>query len=874
MRSSPKLWLASAVVLLLVACGSAEQAAPKADSEDPFRLAANVVPTAQEVSLRIDPAQTEYSGSTTITIDVSSPATEIRLHAEDMDVRSLRLSIDGNDLPVTYESGQHGLLHVTSDEAFARGSYRLHIEFSNDFNVDGESINRTESEGRHYIFSQFEAVYARQAFPCFDEPGFKFPWQLTISAPEDMLAITNTPEESVTTEAGWTTTRFAATPALPSYLIAVAVGPFETVPIDGMSIPGRIIVPQGKAHLAAYAVETTPPLLAYLEDYFGEPYPFRKLDLIATFQSFSGAMEHPGAITYSDYFLLLEDTASVEQKNMLHRITAHELAHQWFGNLVTMRWWNDLWLNESFADWMADKTVAAVYPGYGGGLSELTTTFNIMDMDARPTTQAIRRDFRSTDSFQDGIFLSYYKGKAVLSMFEEAVGADVFRKGVIRYLRKFNRGNAEAADLWAEINAGAEFDLARGLASFIDQPGIPLVSVSDLGDGRFEFVQSRLVTGGETGLANQSWIMPVMYRYRSGDGVSLGKLLLDSETKLVDLGTDVEWILPNADQLGYFRWTIPTDMLDRLGEDAPTQLNVRERMGMLSNLWALLATDAIDAEDFLGALDGMSSDSDPGVINALLDQLGNVRQTFITPDLRDEFAIYVRTLLSPALERIGTEPLPDEEPGVAALRPQLLLWLADHGRDETARAVTAELTAGFLASEIPFSDLVGAAMRAEARRGDQQLFEVLRARFDAAASPNMRQAYLQAIGSFRDPDIVARVLEYVSAEQLRAIDIGMVLYRLSGWADNHDQLLTWLMEHDAQLRERLPPSMMVRIPDAITVCSPDNLETIKSFYGAPERSVSGIDNELADSEAEVMECWEFRQRELASVTRYLGGATT
>ena len=213
--------------------------------------------------------------------------------------------------------------------------------------------------------------------------------------------------------------------------------------------------------------------------------------------------------------------------------------------------------------------------------------------------------------------------RVVLSRPEKrnALNADTIEE-LIEVFSKLPRMGARAVVLAAE---GDHF-----LASFIDQPGIPLVSVRDLGDGRFEFLQSRLVTGVENGLASQSWIMPVMYRYRSGDGVSLGTLVLDSETKLVDLGSDVEWILPNADQLGYFRWTIPTDMMNRLGDDAPTQLNVRERMGMLSNLWALLATDGIDAEDFLGALDGMSSDSDPGVINALLDQLGNVRQTFIT----------------------------------------------------------------------------------------------------------------------------------------------------------------------------------------------------------------------------------------------------
>ena len=857
-------------VLLLAACQADEKAAPDVSSDDPYRLASNVVPVAQQLQLRIDPDATDYSGSTTITIEVSSAAAEIRLHAKAMQIDSLRLVTNGAELAVVHEPLEHGLLSITGPEPFAPGTYLLDVEFTNDFNTDGESINRTESEGRNYVFSQFEADHARQAFPCFDEPGFKFPWQLTISVPGDVLAITNTPEESVSRDAGWTKTVFAATPALPSYLIAVAVGPFEIVPIEGMSVPGRVIVPQGKRDLAAFAVETTPPLLAYLEDYFDEPYPFRKLDLIATYQAFSGAMEHPGAITYSDFYLLLDESASQRQKSLLIRITAHELAHQWFGNLVTMKWWDDLWLNESFADWMADKTTAAVYPDYGAGVDELRTTFRIMDMDARPTTKPIRHDFKATDNFSAGVFLSYYKGKAVLGMFEKAVGADIFRDGVVRYLRKYRRSNAEAADLWAEIDAGAEFDLAGGLASFIDQPGIPLIAVAALGDGRYEFSQSRLVTGGAVAV-DQSWIIPLRYRYRTGDDIVVADMILDQATRVVDLGADVDWILPNANQDGYYRWSVPGGMLTRLGEDAATSLSVRERMGTLTNLWSLLATARIAAADFLAALEDMSADTEPAVIAAMLDQLHSVRQTFITPELRDAFAGYVRDVLTPTLQRIGTESLPDDGPELASLRPQIMLWLADYGRDPAARAVTADLTKRYLAGEIQLSDYVSVALRAEARRGDQALFEALRERFEATTAPGARQSYLNAIGSFRDPEIVAQVLDYLLEGPFRPNDIGTAFYRLTGWTDNNTMLLGWLMDNDEVLRERLPAGVMARIPDALTVCSPDILPTIKAFYGDPERAVPGIENELRDAEAEVMECWELRQRELESVKRYLQG---
>jgi len=856
--------------IALVACNPAQESPAPEINDDPFRLASNVAPIAQQLTLNIDPKQTDYSGATTITIEVASEAPEIRLHAQDMQITSLTLSTADGMLDVTHESGEHGLLIISAPRAFAAGVYELQIDFSNDFNTDGTAINRTEQEGRHYIFSQFEAIDARQAFPCFDEPGFKFPWQLTMTVPSDVTPITNTPEASVTEDGSQKTVVFDTTPPLPSYLIAVAVGPFETVPIEGMSIPGRVVVPYGKTHLAAAAVETTPPLLAFLEDYFGEPYPFKKLDLIATNQGFSGAMEHPGAITYSDFFLLLDDTASAGQRTTLIKITAHELAHQWFGNLVTMQWWNDLWLNESFADWMGDKTAEAVYPDFSVDLPELRTLFDVMDMDARSTTKPIRHDFKSTDNFGDGIFLSYYKGKSVIGMFEKAAGSEIFRDGVIRYLRKYSRSNAQAADLWAEINAGAEFDLAGGLALYIDQPGIPLVAVTVLGDGRFEFSQSRIQAGVGAAETDEEWVIPLSYKYLSGDRVKTADLVIDGPSEIVELDPDVEWILPNTDQRGYYRWSIPDDMLARLGGDAVSHLNVRERMGFLTNLWALLASDKLDGDGYLAAMRGIASDTDPDVINALLDQLEIVHETFITPELRTPFATFVREILTPTLDRIGTEAIAGEPNSVSSLRPQVLRRLADYGHDEQARAVISASTQKYLAGEIPMSNLVRVALYTEAGWGGPELFEAYRERFEAAASPGERRSFVIAIGSFRDPVVVEQVLGYILNGSLGANDARTLLRDLSDWTDNNAMLLAWAMQHDAELRGVVSEGSMANLPGQLMMCSTENLEMIREFYSAPERDVSGIEDELAEEVAEKTECANFRQREIDSVRAYLG----
>lgn len=857
------------LIFLLGACGAPDNVGQSVQIDDPYRLNAIVVPTFQQLSFDINPEETEYRGETTIALSLREPVSEFRLHAKDMQIDHLQISHGDRVIPTDFQFGEHGLLTIVSTETLPAGDYELLIEFTNDFNTNGVGINRTEQEGRYYVFSQFEAIDARQAFPCFDEPAYKIPWQLTMTVPEHVMAITNTPASVTTVDEGRATTVFETTPPLPSYLIAVAVGPFEAVPIPGMSVPGRVITPHGKAALAAAAVKTTPPLLASLEEYFGQPYPFAKLDLIATNQAFSGAMEHPGAITYSDFFLLLDETASRRQMSTLVRITAHELAHQWFGNLVTMSWWNDLWLNESFADWMGDKTVEAVYPEYGGALSELRTTFRIMDSDARPSTKAIRHNFTATDNFSDGIFLSYYKGKSVISMFEKAIGPAAFREGVVQYLERFSRGNASAAEFWAMPDLGADFDLAAAFVSFIDQPGIPLVSVEAVGDGQYAFTQSRFTTGNIADVGQQLWTIPVTYKYRVGEEILRGELLLDSESEMVRIEDAVEWILPNAEQQGYFRWEIPSDMFSSLAADASARLSVRERMGLPTNLWALLSTGKIGGEAFVAALQSLSVDTDPSVLAANIDQLHSIWDTFISPDLRRPFARYVQTLLKPALGRIGAHAIEGESAEQESLRTHVLGWLADEGADPEAQRIIDQYVNGYLAGDIPPSALVEMSLTSVARRGDRTLFERYVPLLEASSTPGERRRYLAAIGSFRDPELVEAVLAYVLANPLRPNDVSSLVRRLAAWEDNHGLLLEWFMANDEHLRGRLPEGSMLGIPDMFSVCSWEHWDTIKAFYGAEERQVPGIEGELADAEAEITECVELRRREQGAVARYL-----
>ena len=317
------------------------------------RLSRQVTPIYESIKLRIDAGQRNYTGMVKADLHVSEPTDRFDFHSEGLSIREMALTREGGTVPFEYSQLTPDMVEVRTRDTLSTSNLELTIGFSNVFDSTANSIYRIEEDGHGYVFSQFEADEAREAFPCWDEPDFKIPYQVTLVVPEGQLAVSNTPVEGESTADGWKTVTFERTRPMPSYLLAIAIGPFDTVPIPGMSIPGRVITVKGRGSLAVEAVRTTPPILSALEKYFGRRYPYKKLDLIALPEFWHGGMENPGAVTFAERALLLNPKmSSVAQKKKLSSVTAHEMDHMWFGDLVTMAGWDDLWLNESCASWM------------------------------------------------------------------------------------------------------------------------------------------------------------------------------------------------------------------------------------------------------------------------------------------------------------------------------------------------------------------------------------------------------------------------------------------------------------------------------------------------------------------------------------------
>jgi aminopeptidase N len=855
----------TAALLALLAVGTT------AGAQTSHRLGDAVAPTREEVDLKVDPDQPQYSGSVRVDLTVAKPTAELRFDAQDLTLGRAELVAGDERLPLTTQAGDRGLVTATAPRQLAPGAYRLEIDFTGTLGSRAVGLYRTVQKERGYVFTQFEAVDARRAFPCWDEPSFKIPYRLALTVPAGQTAVSNMPVAATAAAGeGWQTVRFADTPPLPSYLVAIAIGPFDSVPITGLAVPGRVYAVAGEGGLAGTAAEMTPAILDALQRYFGRPYPYPKLDLIAVPDFWPGAMENAGAVTFADRILLVDPKeVTAEQRRTLARVTAHELAHMWFGDLVTMRWWDDLWLNESFADWMGDKITEQLYPELGWELASLRQEERVMGGDARPNSPPVHRAVEDESLAMEGLGVVYAKGRAVLGMVEQWVGPDAFRKGVLDYLAAHAWGNASADDLWSALSKASGTDVAGALRGFIDQPGLPLVEV-EVGDGgEVTLRQRRLLNYGVSAPA-ESWRIPIGLKVRDASGVKTRNVVLDGASATVSLGGAVSWVLPDAGAHGYYRWKVPTPMLLSLAERSADELTPRERVDLLGNAAALLEAGALGGDDYLKVLNAFAHDPEPEVVSALLDGLGKVKLAFVPDELRDAFAGYVRSTLGPARERFGLAARPGEPETVSLFRPDLLAWLGVDGRDPAVLHDAADLARAY--EKDPASvdpSLAGVALELAARGGDQALFDDYRQRFERSTLPADRRRYLSALGAFTAPKLRAEALAYSLSGPLRPNELFAISGGLEQDEAGRERVYAWTTEHYAEIASRIPPDFVVFLPFVASGCSAERLERARAFFSAPEHHVEGTDKQLARIADQVTDCAGLRRREGSAVAAYL-----
>jgi len=857
-------WLLAALLML--------PAAPRAGESPDVRLGRDVMPLFQSIRLHLDADKRSYSGSVHVDLDVKRAVSELQLHSEGQKLVRVTLLQGTDTLAVERRGGDHGLLTLTTARALRPGRATLEIDFTHMFGTRAVGLYRVVKDGRGYLFTQFESDDAREAFPCWDEPGFKFPYQVTLEIPAAHSAVSNTPVESETEKDGWKTIRFKKTAPLPSYLLEIATGPFEYTPVPGTSIPTRIVTVQGQRGLTGTAVEQTPRLLAALERWFGIPYPYEKLDLIAVPDFAYGAMENAGAITYREDALLVDPaTATVGQRRSVAGTNCHELSHQWFGDLVTMCWWDDLWLNESFANWMAAKITDEVYPEFKDGLSNLERIERVKSGDMRPSTHAIRDSATSASAGLVNVGLVYSKGNAVLSMFESYLGPETFRKGVQAYLKAHAFGNATAADLWKALDAASGTNVSAAMATFTDQPGVPSLRVVPV-EGGLRLTQSRCSPFGVSQPALR-WNIPIAIRWSDGTTERTQRVLLTAESQVVKLtgATKIAWAMPNAGGHGYYAWSVPADMMETLATTAARRMTPWERVAFLGDLDMLLDSGELHGDTYLRSIAPFGDDPEPQVIASTMSALGVVRAPFVPDSAAAPFALYVRRTLGPALARIGYERKPGEDEVLGTMRGDLLSWLARRGDDDKVSAFAQTAAKRYLADSSSVDPgVVDAVLNLAARRGDAALFDELQHRFETATVPAMRRRYLAALGAFDDPRLEGRALEYMLDDHVRSSESMTVMAGFAGKNEAAGQrLFRWMLDHYDAIAARVPPPALRFMPLMGSGCSEERLQATRTFFGDPKHDIPGIDQTLARVSDNVHGCLSLREREGRAVTEYL-----
>lgn len=856
----------------------------------PMRLPEGVRPTAYRLSLAVDPAQPDHRGEVEIDLALSRPASTLLLHAKDLRITAAWAETGAHRATVRVQMRDDERIELRLPRALPAGKAVLGLRFEGrlqDKDVYGLFRQRDRADvpagtpGAGWaVFSQFEATGARLAFPLFDEPGFKVPWTLTLTVPDGLTAVANMPVRSESPAGGGRKrVQFAATPPLPAYLLAFAVGDFgvREAPASG-PVPIRFVVPRGREAEAGFAASITGRILQRLEAYFEMPYPYAKLDSLAipVTVGFS-AMEHPGLVTYASTLML--SPPGQESANFRHdyaSTAAHELAHQWFGNLVTMAWWDDLWLNESFASWMGDRITAEVLPDAGWDAAPAQARRWAMRADRLASARRIEQPVQVAEdmgNLWDAI--TYQKGQAVLGMAEGWLGEARFRQGVQRYMQRHAWGHATSADFFAALASASPDDAAlpAAIRSFTRQPGIPLLRATlqcEAGQPpQLQLAQSRLLPLGSpasTGPATR-WQIPVRVRTPAGTT----RVLLDTPQATVAL-PDADcptWLNGNADGSGYYRVAYAADGLARLITPAHrAAMPIGEALTLIDDAAGLHDAGEIDTAAVLAVVQAFAEHPRRAVVEAAADLLAHLKPLAEADGAaRAAYAARWQAAFGARGRALGWQLRPGDRDDDKLLRAQLLPRLAELGDDADLRAQARGLAQAWLADAATLgTDLRRATLSTAALDGDEALFNGLLAALRGSSDRVLRGDLLAALGHFRQPALAQRARALLLDED---IDIRESLWPLlqaqNADAGTRRAALAFVASQLPALAQRMGRDEPASLPRHFRgACGTDERQQVEAAFGKSMHRYLGGQRALQRTLEAVDLCSAWRGRQTSS----------
>jgi cytosol alanyl aminopeptidase len=773
-----------AVAVLFLCC-----TAIGAPTPPQLRLPDSVIPASYRAELTLDPNKETFSGFINIEVNVKQPVELVWLNASGITVQDASLATGNKNLVAKAVPGGGDFLGLQFDSPLPTGPAQIKLRYTGAIRQkDSSGIFKMLDNGNSYLYTQFEQTDARAAFPCFDEPSYKVPWQLTLSVPQSDTAVSNTTPVKEQTQSGRRIYTFGQTKPLPSYLVAFGVGPFDYVEAGKAGrnqIPVRIVTPKGHADEAKYAAEVTSTIIGRLESYFNIPFPYEKSDQVAIPVTFGfGAMENAGMVTYAQNIILAKPDRDTETRRRYYAsVAAHELAHQWFGDLVTTAWWNDIWLNEAFATWMEQKLIAEWKPEWKTRVEDVSSKLHAEREDSLISARKIRQEIVSKDDISnafDGI--TYQKGAAVIGMFENWVGPEQFRKGVQAYLKQYAFRNATAPEFLDAVSSASKKNLTQAFSTFLNQAGVPLVSVELDCKGNapvLHLEQQRFLPLGSKGSADQVWQIPVCIRYGTGESGQRECTLFTEAKADLDLkgNSCPAWVQANSGAVGYYRVDYRGDLLGALTKgNVAERLSAPERVDFMGNAQSLTTGGKLSAGDALKLVEVFHSDPERYVVESALNLALQPHAHLVPESLQANYQRFLQKSFGERAHELGLIPQSGEPDDKKLLRPDLVHAVATYGGDQELAREARELTdKWFMDRNAIAPNMVVATLGTAAYYGDKSLFDHFLAQLKKTSDRQERARILGAMQQFRDPAAIKAGMEAVLAGDVPFIEGGALL---------------------------------------------------------------------------------------------------
>jgi aminopeptidase N/puromycin-sensitive aminopeptidase len=851
---------AAAVVLSLVPASAFAQRLPDTVRPDHYTL-----------TLTPNLTAATFTGVESIDVTLAEPTDHITLNAVQIAFQSATVSAEGKQQTATIsEEKNKEQATFTFPNKLAAGKATLSIAYTGILNNELRGFYLSKTARRNYAVTQFESTDARRAFPSFDEPAFKATYDVTLIVDKGDTAISNSPIESDTPgpTAGKHTLKFFTTPRMSTYLVAFLVGDFQCTSgkSDGVQIRG--CATPDKVALTPYSVEVAKYVLHYYNTYFGIPYPLKKLDLIALPDFEAGAMENFGAITYRETDMLLDPkNASVDAKREVALVIAHEMAHQWFGDLVTMKWWDNIWLNEGFATWMENKPVAAMHPEWNIDQMVASGEDQTLGLDAAPTTRAIRAKAETRDEIEemfDGI--SYGKASDVLLTVENYLGPETFRKGVHAYLSAHLYSNATAEDFWNAQTATSHKPVDKIMESFVAQPGEPILTFGELAGGKVSVIQKRFFLSPSIEPdPSQKWTIPVCFK--SGTDTQRCEVLkpVDSTLKTPTSGL----FFANAGGKGYYRTAYPPSVYATLVANIETGLAPTERISLIGDEWAQVRSNKAPVGSYLDLATALKSDPNAevlsnaiGGVDAIYDRVAG------TPEEKAALAAWIRSTFAPEYAKLGT-PSPGDSPNTIDLRAHLFELLGYYGKDRAVLAQARQITEMYLADPASVDPTLGqTALAVAARNGDAALFDQLQKIAETSTNPEIQEGSLRLLPEFEDPALVQRSLDYAASDKVRNQD-ALIQFAIALQIDaTRDIAWKYVKSHWSTVKTLLTPEMgSALVGSTGAFCSVEARDDVTAFFAT--HKVPAAERTLKHAIEHINGCIELRSLQQPNLDKWL-----